>query len=913
MVAAISTRKRDVLTRAAASDVIFMEWKGKYRTVQDHHHLLRLLIDTHRPMIHEYVRKDQPVNLFFDIDFKHTQSRAQLETTLTRENVLDALHDKLLPFLEPFASHRRIVLSSHTADKTSFHIIYKLCSADGLLMCLNKRWIKTNVYDALHLEDLKDSQGQSIIDPAVYNDGTLRTFKSFKEAHDSTPFVFDTLSHHTNMLECFIGYSSSEGFTTTISASGQAISIRPTNPTHTTLLSVELDEQLCQFVASKFRVQPDHISRTSQYGSSHPPVYSIDFKDDPCRIAGREHRSNTQYITVGPKKATYRCFDNACAQQKDERTTVSFTDYTQELKALFVKPSEIVRTQMKAVIRLKTDDSPPGSPVYDVEKGMISISKSPASKFYDENDPGTHVMSPHAYKLRRTSYTTEFNEWDAPLVVQHITVNQNYYGQNDEQSFIISIPQDIFNDTKLTALWEDAINLTGEDTLAELFCLGETTIVYSSECYFVFTGSLWARDAEGLSITNKIKSKLVPSLDKIFRAFETDTKAQAVILKTRRLIDSNKGLANILTRARYALSDEKFAVKLDTRVRLIPFDNGVYDIEHSLFRDYTIDDLCTKTVGYDYDETVVNGEVLSMLDLILPQPDIRNYFMKCCADALDGAIPNTNFVMMIGESASNGKTVLLRLMRLAFGGLCETINPTTLTRKEADAASASPHLAKLQNVRLVCLSEPENGEINTAALKRLFGGETINARFLHRNEVSFDLIAKAFIACNHPPKIDPTDAGVWRRIVCVPFTTRFVQIPTLPNERQLDPTISHRINEDLTYRSSFMNMLIRLLNQTVEIPEAVKLKTTNVKQCNDQFTEWLDGTLSEAHGKLLTLQTIVQNYKGEAVKSTQVLAKYRGRVETYLVEKGFSAAGTYTSRFIETGVKKCCWLGLVLN
>ena len=89
----------------------------------------------------------------------------------------------------------------------------------------------------------------------------------------------------------------------------------------------------------------------------------------------------------------------------------------------------------------------------------------------------------------------------------------------------------------------------------------------------------------------------------------------------------------------------------------------------------------------------------------------------------------------------------------------------------------SPHLAKLQNARLVCMSEPERSGFNTSVLKRLFGGEKISSRMLRQNEVSFKVLAKGFIACKNMPTIDATDAGVWRRIIVIPFTSRFVETP----------------------------------------------------------------------------------------------------------------------------------------
>ena len=252
-----------------------------------------------------------------------------------------------------------------------------------------------------------------------------------------------------------------------------------------------------------------------------------------------------------------------------------------------------------------------------------------------------------------------------------------------------------------------AINLTSEDILAQIFSKDERNVIYSSECFYLFDNRLWRVDNEGVDVMRLIKNKLKPDMNKIVEALGKDIKALNTVNKSHRILETHKGLTNILARAKDLLKDEEFSSKLDTNVRLIPFDNGVYDIKTREFRECKREDLISKTVGYTYDEFIRKEEVWKMIVDILPQEDVRDYFLKCCANALDGGIPNTNIVLMIGESAYNGKTCLMGLLQHTMGFLGETVNPAVLTQKENNAGAPSPHLAKLQNVRLVCMSEPE--------------------------------------------------------------------------------------------------------------------------------------------------------------------------------------------------------------
>ena len=226
----------------------------------------------------------------------------------------------------------------------------------------------------------------------------------------------------------------------------------------------------------------------------------------------------------------------------------------------------------------------------------------------------------------------------------------------------------------------------------------------------------------------------------------------------------------------------------------------------------------------------------------------------------------------------------------------------------------SPHLAKLQNARLVCMSEPERSGFNTSVLKRLFGGEKISSRMLRHNEVSFKVLAKGFIACKNMPTIDATDAGVWRRLVCVPFTSRFVQSPTLPHEKPIDEMLSHNIDNDIEWRQSFMNILISYMGTNVEMPEAVKMKTKRAREQADEFVEWLSEAIIERPEGLLTLGEVVQAYcPEEAMKGSRITCRYKNRIMSLLSSKFGIQEHDYKRRRIPNGKPIVCWVGVGLD
>jgi putative DNA primase/helicase len=70
------------------------------------------------------------------------------------------------------------------------------------------------------------------------------------------------------------------------------------------------------------------------------------------------------------------------------------------------------------------------------------------------------------------------------------------------------------------------------------------------------------------------------------------------------------------------------------------------------------------------------------------------------------------------------------------------------------------------------------------------GGDTISARFLHREFFDFKPQFKLWIRGNHKPQIRGTDEGIWRRIHLIPF------LVTIPKEEQ-DKDLGEKLKVEL--------------------------------------------------------------------------------------------------------------------
>ncbi len=71
-------------------------------------------------------------------------------------------------------------------------------------------------------------------------------------------------------------------------------------------------------------------------------------------------------------------------------------------------------------------------------------------------------------------------------------------------------------------------------------------------------------------------------------------------------------------------NDEEFHKKLNTKRRLIPFKNGVYDLSNRTFRKIEREDYISKIFPYVYNPDIETKGIVEILRKILPSKGIRD-------------------------------------------------------------------------------------------------------------------------------------------------------------------------------------------------------------------------------------------------------------------------------------------------
>jgi putative DNA primase/helicase len=211
--------------------------------------------------------------------------------------------------------------------------------------------------------------------------------------------------------------------------------------------------------------------------------------------------------------------------------------------------------------------------------------------------------------------------------------------------------------------------------------------------------------------------------------------------------------------------------ELDRDPMLLNCLNGTIDLRTGKLRPHDRHDRITRVLDVEYDP----GANCPLWDAFLykimgeSQPLI-DFLRRAVGYTLTGQTIERVLFILFGEGA-NGKSVFTETIAALLGGYAKRTPTSTLMIKRNDGIPND--IAALRGMRLVHASESEQGRrLAESQIKDWTGGDTIAARFLHREFFEFKPEFKIWLRTNHKPKIIGTDEAIWDRIKLIPFAVR---------------------------------------------------------------------------------------------------------------------------------------------
>lgn len=209
---------------------------------------------------------------------------------------------------------------------------------------------------------------------------------------------------------------------------------------------------------------------------------------------------------------------------------------------------------------------------------------------------------------------------------------------------------------------------------------------------------------------------------------------------------------------------------------------------------------------------------------------------------ITGRVSEKAMFVWWGPKGDNGKTTLIELLELCLGSYCKSGSKCLFIKQKSDSKLNSEREV-LKDTRLVALSETgADDALNEDILKMVSGNDTIRVNPKYRNEYEFRSYAKILIATNNKPNINVADEAMVRRVKFIPFLTKFVDNPVLPNERRRDGLLVDRMHDDLL--SAFFTWILDgsvtwYKTRLVDIPTVMQRATEEYLAENDEIGEFI--------------------------------------------------------------------------
>jgi len=403
-------------------------------------------------------------------------------------------------------------------------------------------------------------------------------------------------------------------------------------------------------------------------------------------------------------------------------------------------------------------------------------------------------------------------------------------------------------------------------------------VIYSKQQLYIYNGVFWEQDnAKSSMLSNLISSQYV----KVFKTEEVKYQKQLTklvnlqilkpqteqseespeITKVRKIINGIKSIITNLKKTafkknlRCEISDvcvnEK--IRWETKTNLYAFTNKVFDLNAGEWVEPRYDQYINMTTGYDWREPSQEeiDTVVNLINKILPNPEIRKYYLMLMATGLHGETLQ-KFIVALGEGR-NGKGCLNDFIKCMMGEYGYELNSSVLQSAIKDGVNQD--IANMENKRWVITREPGGKGVCNATVRQITGGSSLSARGAYdkdtHKQIRQTLIMETNDWLEYVNKVETADID---RLINIPFNSYFTKDKTEVDEE------NHKYYGDDKYttnafREQHKFALLKILLDYNKIyvdnnknafdfePEAVKELTRHYLTNADKFISWTNERL----------------------------------------------------------------------
>jgi putative DNA primase/helicase len=351
--------------------------------------------------------------------------------------------------------------------------------------------------------------------------------------------------------------------------------------------------------------------------------------------------------------------------------------------------------------------------------------------------------------------------------------------------------------------------------------------------WLVWKGTRWQLDTTG-EVQRLAKNTAISIYAEAAKAKTKEGREGLVSWATKS--ESERAIMAMIRLAQSELGIPITPAELDANHYQLNCLNGTIDLRTGKLHRHRRKDFITKLAPVRYERQASNVTWERVLnDATGGNSELKELMQRAFGYSITGDTSEEVLFVIHGPAATS-KSTIIEAIKATLGDYAMTADFETFIKRR-DVGGPRNDVARLAGSRLVVSTEVDEGkQLAEGLVKMVTGGDTITARKLYQESFEFKPAFKLVLVTNHPPKVNPDDDAMWRRIHVIPM------ICQVPKESR-DPKVkTHLTNPTIAGPAILQWLLTGCLawqRDGLRIPAVVQQATDEYRASQDSFADFV--------------------------------------------------------------------------
>ncbi len=421
--------------------------------------------------------------------------------------------------------------------------------------------------------------------------------------------------------------------------------------------------------------------------------------------------------------------------------------------------------------------------------------------------------------------------------------------------------------------------------------------------WFVWTGTHWKQD-QSEEVNRLVIETLNTVLGEEAKAMREAKRPLAAVQIDRWLRTSRnqRKIEAVLTVAQKEPGIGVNSPQFNRDPWLFACASGTIDLRTGEERPADREDLITRCSPTHYKKGAVSERWQKFLEqLTSGDKDLELYLQRAAGYSTTGSTREEVTFLIQGEGGS-GKSTFMSALDTTLGDYAETIDFEMFLA--SNVGKRETYYAAIESARLVqCEESEENRQFASGVVKKVTGGNPLQARHLYGSAYSYVPKFKVWMVTNDLPRVSDTDSGFWRRV-------QVIKCLNVIPQNQIDKDYKDWLRTDPSAGEALLAWCVAgaaaYFAGGLKPPESVIKQNAAYRLANDPIQEFLDEFTmwGQTSSHFCVTADFLAAYKGwvdtanqgrplsakALVKRLEARGATRGKVRLSAADKGSVAA-----------------------